>query len=84
MSVSTQSTTIRPFKIPVAPRAELEALRKRIAATRWPVLPLRRLAGTGAVQRRATRGVPVTARKRLAGAPAEDAGVRGAAVFTFC
>src|SRR5882724_4208348 len=30
------ATTIRPFTIPVAPEAELEALRARIAATRWP------------------------------------------------
>jgi pimeloyl-ACP methyl ester carboxylesterase len=40
MSVSTQAsagaTAIRPFTIPVAPEAELEALRARIAATRWP------------------------------------------------
>jgi hypothetical protein len=36
MSVSTQTTTIRPFSVPVAPRAELEALRARVAATRWP------------------------------------------------
>src|SRR6201996_1632051 len=35
MSVTTE-TTIRPFKVPVAPRAELEALRERIRATRWP------------------------------------------------
>ena len=28
--------TIRPFKVPVAPRAELEALRARVRATRWP------------------------------------------------
>src|SRR5438105_9216171 len=29
-------TTIRPFTVPVAPEAELEALRARVAATRWP------------------------------------------------
>ena len=36
MSVTTQSTTIQPFKVPVAPQAELEALRARVRATRWP------------------------------------------------
>jgi hypothetical protein len=35
MSVTT-ATRISPFKVPVAPRAELEALRKRVAETRWP------------------------------------------------
>ena len=30
------ATGIRPFTIPKAPEAELEALRARIAATRWP------------------------------------------------
>src|SRR5580700_7287791 len=29
-------TTIRPFTVPVASEAELEALRARVAATRWP------------------------------------------------
>ena len=40
MSVTTENpagaTAIRPFTIPTAPEAELEALRARIAATRWP------------------------------------------------
>jgi pimeloyl-ACP methyl ester carboxylesterase len=40
MSTSTEksagTTMIRPFAIPVTPEAELEALRARIAATRWP------------------------------------------------
>ncbi|MGH3299664.1 MAG: epoxide hydrolase N-terminal domain-containing protein, partial [Trebonia sp.] len=27
---------IRPFTIPVVPEAELEALRARVASTRWP------------------------------------------------
>ena len=40
MSVPTKSsagtTAIRPFTIPVTPEAEIEALRARIAATRWP------------------------------------------------
>jgi pimeloyl-ACP methyl ester carboxylesterase len=40
MSVSTDSSTdataIRPFTVPVAPQAEIEALRARVAATRWP------------------------------------------------
>jgi pimeloyl-ACP methyl ester carboxylesterase len=36
VSVTTQTTTIRPFKIPVAPRAEVDALRARVRATRWP------------------------------------------------
>src|SRR5262249_25599808 len=40
MSVPTESsagtTAIRPFTIPVTPQAEIEALRARIAATRWP------------------------------------------------
>jgi Epoxide hydrolase N terminus len=30
------ATAIRPFTIPKAPEAELQALRARIAATRWP------------------------------------------------
>jgi pimeloyl-ACP methyl ester carboxylesterase len=33
---STDDTAIRPFTIPVTPEAEIEALRARIAATRWP------------------------------------------------
>ena len=40
MSVSTENpagaTAIRPFTVPKVPDAELEALRARIAATRWP------------------------------------------------
>ena len=40
MSVPTETsagtTAIRPFTVPVTPDAELEALRARIAATRWP------------------------------------------------
>jgi len=30
------ATAIRPFMIPKVPQAELDALRARIAATRWP------------------------------------------------
>jgi pimeloyl-ACP methyl ester carboxylesterase len=33
---SAGATAIRPFTIPVTPEAEIEALRRRIAATRWP------------------------------------------------
>ena len=33
---SAGGTAIRPFTIPITPEAELEALRARIAATRWP------------------------------------------------
>ena len=33
---SAGATAIRPFTIPKVPEAELEALRARIAATRWP------------------------------------------------
>jgi pimeloyl-ACP methyl ester carboxylesterase len=36
MSVTTQNTTIRPFKVPIASRAEVDALRARVRATRWP------------------------------------------------
>ena len=40
MSVMTESpagaTAIRPFTIPIAPEAEIAALRARVAATRWP------------------------------------------------
>jgi len=40
MSVPTESsagvTAIRPFTVPVTPEAEIEALRARIAAARWP------------------------------------------------
>jgi pimeloyl-ACP methyl ester carboxylesterase len=40
MSTTTESragtATIRPFAVPVTPEAELEALRGRITATRWP------------------------------------------------
>ena len=40
MSATTEKTTgtavVRPFTIPVTSEAELEALRARIAATRWP------------------------------------------------
>jgi pimeloyl-ACP methyl ester carboxylesterase len=33
---SPGSAVIRPFQIPIAPEAELEALRARVTATRWP------------------------------------------------
>jgi pimeloyl-ACP methyl ester carboxylesterase len=33
---SADATAVRPFTIPVTPDAELEALRARITATRWP------------------------------------------------
>jgi pimeloyl-ACP methyl ester carboxylesterase len=33
---SADATAIRPFAVPVTPEAELEALRSRIEATRWP------------------------------------------------
>ena len=40
MSATTEKSTgtaaVRPFTIPVTPEAELEALRARVAATRWP------------------------------------------------
>jgi pimeloyl-ACP methyl ester carboxylesterase len=36
MSATTEATAIRPFAVPVALEAELEALRARVAATRWP------------------------------------------------
>ena len=36
MSVSTENAAIRPFTIPVTPDEELQALRARVAATRWP------------------------------------------------
>ena len=40
MSAPTETsagvTAIRPFTIPVTPEAELQALRTRVAATRWP------------------------------------------------
>ena len=40
MSATTENspgaTAIRPFTVPVTPEAELEALRARITATRWP------------------------------------------------
>jgi hypothetical protein len=40
MSSTTESSAgaavVRPFTIPVTPEAEIEALRARIAATRWP------------------------------------------------
>ena len=32
----TTKTTITPFRVPVAPQAELKALRARLEATRWP------------------------------------------------
>ena len=33
---SADTTAIRPFTVPVTPEAELEGLRARVAATRWP------------------------------------------------
>jgi len=33
---SAGATAIRPFKVPIIPDAELEALRARITSTRWP------------------------------------------------
>ena len=33
---SAGATAIRPFTVPVTPEAEIEALRARIAGTRWP------------------------------------------------
>ena len=36
IETSTGITAIRPFTVPVASEADLEALRARITATRWP------------------------------------------------
>src|SRR6266699_3776054 len=36
MSVTTEEAAIRPFTIPVTPEEEVQALRARVAATRWP------------------------------------------------
>jgi pimeloyl-ACP methyl ester carboxylesterase len=40
MSATTENpagaTAVRPFTVPVTPEAEIEALRARVAATRWP------------------------------------------------
>jgi pimeloyl-ACP methyl ester carboxylesterase len=36
MSVTTESSAIRPFTIPAASDTEIEALRARVSATRWP------------------------------------------------
>ena len=33
---SSGTTAVRPFTVPVTPEAELEALRARVASTRWP------------------------------------------------
>ena len=33
---SASATAVPPFTVPVTPEAELEALRARVAATRWP------------------------------------------------
>ncbi len=33
---SADATAIRPFRIPQVPETQLEALRARITATRWP------------------------------------------------
>ena len=36
MSTATETAAIRPFTVPVSAESELEALRDRIKATRWP------------------------------------------------
>src|SRR3984957_506813 len=36
MSVTSEAAAIRPFPIPVTPAEDLQALRGRVAATRWP------------------------------------------------
>jgi pimeloyl-ACP methyl ester carboxylesterase len=36
MSVRSEEAAIRRFTIPVTPEADIEALRERVAATRWP------------------------------------------------
>jgi hypothetical protein len=41
MSGTTEDAAIRPFTIEI-PEAELEALRARVAATRWPTKELAR------------------------------------------
>lgn len=53
---SSTATEIRPFRIDI-PQADLDSLRDRLAATRWPTQP----AGTGW-----SRGVPVDYLKGLA------------------
>jgi pimeloyl-ACP methyl ester carboxylesterase len=35
-TAAQDSTAIRPFTVPIVPKAELDELRRRIAATRWP------------------------------------------------
>src|SRR5215813_9967807 len=36
MEKSADATTIRSYQVPVTPEAELEELRARVKATRWP------------------------------------------------
>jgi pimeloyl-ACP methyl ester carboxylesterase len=36
MSVPTDAAAIRPFTTPIAPQPEIDSLRARVAATRWP------------------------------------------------
>ncbi|MFD0363041.1 epoxide hydrolase family protein [Nocardia sp. GCM10030253] len=54
----TNSTDIRPFQIDI-PQAELDELRDRLAATRWPVLPAAAESDWG-------RGIPTGYLKGLA------------------
>jgi hypothetical protein len=60
MSVPTEesagTTAIRSFTIPVTPEAEIEALRARIAATRWPDQELVALVELGEVAGQEVRG----------------------------
>ena len=67
MSVTIENpgaTAIRPFTIPKVPEAELQALRARIAATRWPpgetVTDRSQGVQSSAIQNLVTYGAPAT------------------------
>ena len=73
MSVTTEesagATAIRPFTIPITPEAELEALRARITATRWPDQELVTDHSQGA-KLAVIRNSPATGRQSTTGAGA--------------
>ena len=73
MSVPTENaagtTAVRPFTVPVTSEAELEALRARVAATRWPDQELVTDHSQG-VQLAVIRNSPATGRRSTTGAGA--------------
>jgi len=66
---SSGTAAVRPFRIPVTPDADIEALRARVAATRWPDQELVTDSSQGP-KLAVCRNSPATGRRNTTGADA--------------